>query len=179
MRSSQALDGLAAPTAAAPFGLDRTLCRSPGRRLALPGPMRLFPYQREIADSMSDPEIERITLVKAARIGFTALITAAIGSYIANDPAQALVVLPTESDARDFTISDLEPTFASSPVLRNALKVEAGETDRNTILSRRFPGGSLKIVASRAPRNLRRHTARLLFIDEADACEANGRRRPG
>ena len=57
-------------------------------------------------------------------------------------------------------------------MLRNALKVEVGETDRNTILSRRFPGGSLKIVASRAPRNLRRHTARLLFIDEADACEA-------
>ena len=59
--------------------------------------MRLFPYQREIADAMSDPEIEKITLVKASRIGFTALITAAIGSYIANDPAQALVVLPTES----------------------------------------------------------------------------------
>src|ERR1019366_4135904 len=35
-----------------------------------------------------------------------------------------------------------------------------------------FPGGSLKIIAARSPRNLRRHTARLLFIDEADACES-------
>jgi hypothetical protein len=143
----------------------------PAGASALPGPMRLFPYQRTIADAMSDPEIERITLVKASRIGFTALIVAAIGSYISNDPAQTLVVLPTESDCRDFCVSDLEPIFSSTQILRNALKVEAGEADRNTILSRRFVGGSLKIVPSRAPRSLRRHTARLLFIDEADACE--------
>ena len=35
----------------------------------------------------------------------------------------------------------------------------------------RFAGGSLKIVASRAPRNLRRHTARVLLVDEADAMD--------
>ena len=139
---------------------------------ALPGKMRLFPYQRDIADALSDPETERITLVKAARVGFTQLIVAAIGSFIDNDPSQILVVLPTESDARDFSVSDLEPTFAATPVLRTALKADSGDVDRNTILSRRFPGGSLKIVAARAPRNLRRHTARLLFIDEADACES-------
>jgi hypothetical protein len=32
---------------------------------ALPGAARLWPYQTEIADAISDPEIERITLVKA------------------------------------------------------------------------------------------------------------------
>jgi phage terminase large subunit GpA-like protein len=43
--------------------------------------------------------------------------------------------------------------------------------NRNTLLSRRFQGGSIKIVASKAPRNLRRHTARILLVDEADAME--------
>jgi len=38
---------------------------------ALPGPVRLWPYQRGIADAISDPEVERVTLVKAARLGFT------------------------------------------------------------------------------------------------------------
>jgi hypothetical protein len=28
---------------------------------ALPGAIRLYPYQREIADAISDPEIERVT----------------------------------------------------------------------------------------------------------------------
>src|SRR5262249_50648386 len=45
------------------------------------------------------------------------------------------------------------------------------EAARNTLLSRRLAGGSLKIVASRAPRNLRRHTARVLLVDEADAMD--------
>jgi hypothetical protein len=37
---------------------------------ALPGPVRLWPYQREIADAISDPEIERVTLIKPVRVGF-------------------------------------------------------------------------------------------------------------
>jgi phage terminase large subunit GpA-like protein len=31
---------------------------------ALPGAVRLWPYQRDIADAISDPCIERVTLVK-------------------------------------------------------------------------------------------------------------------
>jgi hypothetical protein len=31
-------------------------------------PTRLYKYQREIADAISDPEIERITMFKAARV---------------------------------------------------------------------------------------------------------------
>jgi hypothetical protein len=32
--------------------------------------VRLWPYQRAIADAISDPLIERVALVKAARVGF-------------------------------------------------------------------------------------------------------------
>ena len=46
---------------------------------ALPGAVRLWPYQREIADAISDPGIERVTLVKPVRVGFTTLLTGAIG----------------------------------------------------------------------------------------------------
>jgi phage terminase large subunit GpA-like protein len=68
-------------------------------------------------------------------------------------------------------VSDIEPVFAASAVLHGMLSVDSEEGERNTLLSKRFPGGSLKIVAARAPRNLRRHTARILLVDEADACE--------
>jgi putative transposase len=47
----------------------------------------LWPYQREIADCLGDPAIERVTLVKGARVGFTSLLTAAIGYWCARDPA--------------------------------------------------------------------------------------------
>ena len=146
---------------------------------ALPGRVRLHPYQREIADAISDVGIERITLVKGVRIGFTTLLTGAIGSYVANEPSPILALLPTESDCRDYCVSDVEPIFAATPVLRGALADDVEEGGRNTLLSRRFPGGgSLKIVAARAPRNLRRHTARILIVDEADACESGPEGNP-
>ncbi|WP_244314580.1 phage terminase large subunit family protein [Paracoccus sp. TD-10] len=39
---------------------------------AQPGPVRLWPFQREIADAIGDPFIERVTLVKPVRVGFGA-----------------------------------------------------------------------------------------------------------
>ena len=89
-----------------------------------------------------------------------------------------MCLLPTEADARDYVVSDIEPIFAASPALRGALSADVEEGERNTLLSRRFPGGSLKIVAARAPRNLRRHTARVLIVDEADACEIGAEGNP-
>jgi phage terminase large subunit GpA-like protein len=149
---------------------------------AVPGPMRLYSYQREIADAIGDPEIERVTLQKAARIGFSVLVAAAIGHYCGNDPSPILCLLPVESDCRDFMTSDIEPLFAASPALAGVLKADLvgqrGRRGRNTILSRQFPGGSLKIVAAKSPRNLRRHTSRILFIDEADGCETSAEGDP-
>jgi len=145
---------------------------------ASPGPMRLWPWQREIADTISDPLIERVTLLKASRIGFTALTVGAIGAYVVNEPASILVLLPTESDCRDFVVSDIEPTFAASPALSRALSPDREEGERDTLTSRRFAGGSLKVVAAKAPRNLRRHTARILIVDEADACEVGAEGNP-
>jgi phage terminase large subunit GpA-like protein len=48
---------------------------------AVPGPMRLYSYQHEIAECIGNPEIERVTLQKAARIGFSVLVAAAIGHF--------------------------------------------------------------------------------------------------
>ncbi|MCD1642469.1 phage terminase large subunit family protein [Aurantimonas coralicida] len=136
---------------------------------ALPGKVRLYPYQREIADAIGDTTIERVTLVKAVRVGFTTLLTGAVGSFVANDPAPIIALLPTDDDARDYVVSDIEPIFAASPVLAGLLSGDTTEGQRDTMMSRRFPGGSLKVLAAKAPRNLRRHNARVLFIDEADA----------
>lgn len=155
-----------------------THMRLPEAVSALPGRVTLWPYQREIADAISDPELERVTLVKSVRVGFTTLLTGALASYVANEPAPILALLPTEADARDYVVSDLEPIFEATPVLRGLLSAEADESGRNTLLSRRFPGGSLKIVAAKSPRNLRRHNVRVLLIDEADAMEAGAEGSP-
>lgn len=138
---------------------------------ALKGRVRLWPPQREIADAIGDPLIERVTLVKSVRVGFTTLLTSAMASYIANDPSPILSLLPTESDCRDYMVSDVEPIFDASPALEGLLTSDEGDGKRNTMMSRRFPGGSLKVVAAKSPRNLRRHNVRVLFMDEVDGME--------
>lgn len=60
---------------------------------AQPGPVQLWPFQREIADAIGDPSIERVTLVKPVRVGFTTLLTSAVASFVANEPAPILCLL--------------------------------------------------------------------------------------
>ena len=117
-------------------------------------------------------------MVKPVRVGFTTLLTGAIGSFVANEPSPILVVLPTEDDCRRYMVSDIEPIFDASPALRGLLLQDTCENNRSTLLDRRFPGGSLKIVAAKAPRNLRSHNARVLIIDEADAIEPGAEGSP-
>lgn len=152
--------------------------RLPDDVSALPGDVRLWQFQREIADAMSDPEIERVTLVKSVRVGLSTLLTATIGSFAANEPSPILLLLPTEADCRDVMVSDIEPIFAASPALAGLLNSDGDESGRNTLLSRRFAGGSLKVVAAKAPRNLRRHNVRVLLVDEADAMEVTAEGSP-
>jgi phage terminase large subunit GpA-like protein len=83
--------------------------------------MRLYPYQAAIADAIGDPDLERVTLQKAARIGFSVLVAAAIGHFTTNDPLPVICLLPVESDCRDFVASDREPLFEASPALAGDL----------------------------------------------------------
>jgi phage terminase large subunit GpA-like protein len=126
---------------------------------AEPGPIKLGPYMREIARAIGDPKIERVSLMKSARIGFTTVMTGMLAYHIVEDPAPVLVLLPCESDARDYAITDFENTLLDSPTIAPLLPMPApGRSTRVTILHRPFPGGSIKFVAGQSPRNLRRHT---------------------
>ncbi|WP_273281120.1 phage terminase large subunit family protein [Pseudooceanicola atlanticus] len=138
---------------------------------ALPGKVRLWNYQRGICEAIDDPAIARITVQKSARIGYTSLLTAVIANYVGNAPCPILAVLPTQDDCRDYAVGDIEGTFDASPALRGLLDAEADETGRSTLLAKRFAGGSLKLVAAKSPRNLRRHNAKVLLLDEIDGFE--------
>lgn len=139
---------------------------------ALPGRIRLWAYQKGICEALDDPAVERITVLKSARIGYTALLSGIVASYVANNPAPILALQPTADDARDYAV-DLEAMFEASPTLRGLLSDDRDESGRSTMLNRRFPGGSLKFLAAKSPRNLRRHTAKVLLLDEIDGYEVS------
>jgi phage terminase large subunit GpA-like protein len=106
-RKPKAKPGLAA-------WIEANVCLADGF-VAEPGPMRLYPYQREMADAIGDPNVERVTLQKAARIGFSILVARRLDTGTPMIPRR-FCVLPVDRDCKDFIRADLEP-FAASPTL--------------------------------------------------------------
>jgi phage terminase large subunit GpA-like protein len=145
---------------------------------ARPGRFRLWPFQREILDAIGDPAIERVTVVKPTRVGYTKCLVAAIGATAATDPCAMILLVPTDDDARGIAVDEIEPAFEQSPALSGLIR--SGRVDgRNTLTIKTIiGGGSLKVLAARAPRNLRRHDAKKLFVDEEDAMEVTAEGDP-
>lgn len=145
--------------------------RLPATVAAESGPMRLFPWQVEVARSIENPAVERVTIQKSARVGATQLMVAGIAHYARNDPALQLVVMPSESDVKMLMTAVLEPTLEASPSLRGVLLEDTA--GRDTMLQRHYPGGRLSLVSGASPKNLRARTARVLWLDEVDALDAS------
>lgn len=151
--------------------------RLPAGVSATPGPVRLWEFQRGIADAISDPLIPRVSVVKAVRCGYSTLLVSAIASYAANDPCPVIALLPTENDCRNFVVRTLEPISEVTPTLSGIFSDDS-VAGRNTILQKRYPGGSFLCTPARSPGNLRAHTAKVLFVDECDAMEITAEGNP-
>lgn len=134
-------------------------------------PFRLWPQQREIADAIGDPDIPRVTVQKSVRGGYTKTLIAGISAKALNNPCDMILLVPTDNDARGFAVDEVEPCFEGSRHL--ARLISNGKLDgRNTLTIKNFVGGgSLKILSARSPRNLRRHDAKDLYVDEEDGME--------
>jgi phage terminase large subunit GpA-like protein len=135
------------------------------------GRYRPWKFQRGWLDAMGDPLLERVSIIKAAQVGYTTALTASIGADAANDPTSVILLMPTDDDARGIIVDDIDPAFREVPALAGLMRT--GRFDgRNTLTQRvMLGGGSLKVLAARSPRNLRRHRARKLYCDEVDGME--------
>jgi phage terminase large subunit GpA-like protein len=70
------------PAESLPAWIERTI-RHPAGSAAKPGPMKLYTYQRGIAAATGDAAVERLTVLKSARIGYTAVMTHGIANLVA------------------------------------------------------------------------------------------------
>jgi phage terminase large subunit GpA-like protein len=132
------------------------------------GRWRTLPYQRGLLDAISDPAIERVTVMKSSRVGYTKSFCAAIGYFIEHDPCPILDVQPTLDDARKHSKEDLAPMFRDVPVLRALVAEPKTRDSANTILEKEFRGGSLSLIGANSARGFRRTSRRVVIFDEVD-----------
>ncbi len=138
------------------------------------GKWRSLPYQAGIMDAITDPCVERITIMKSARVGYTKIINHTIGYHVHQDPAPILVVQPTIEDAEGYSKDEIAPMLRDTPCLAGLVADARTRYSNNTILKKSFPGGTLIMVGANSPRGFRRISARVVLFDETDGYPPGG-----
>lgn len=136
------------------------------------GRWRTIPYQRGIMDAITDRNIESVTCMKSARVGWTKIINHAVGFFMHYDPCPMMIVQPTIGDAEGYSKDEIGPMLRDTDALQG-LVAESGKRDSgNTILHKQFPGGQLRLVGADSPRGFRRVSMRFVGFDEVDGYAA-------
>ena len=137
-----------------------------------PGPWRtsFAPYQKGIMDAIKDRATEKIVIMKAARVGITySAILIPVGYYVHNDPCPIMIALPTGEDTKVFSKTILTPFLMGVKAIRHHFIESRRMESNNTAKLKMFPGGSIRLVASNSPNNLRMTPAKIALADEVDA----------
>lgn len=133
----------------------------------------LAPYQKEIMDVAGDHRVRQMVVMSSAQVGKTTVLENIIAYYMANDPAPIMMVMPTLTDAKDFSSARIELMCKDSPILRGLLKDKRVRDSGNTVMRKQFPGGMLYFTAANSPTGLRAKSIRVLLLDEVDAYPAS------
>jgi phage terminase large subunit GpA-like protein len=135
---------------------------------AEPGRWHTLPYQVGILDAITDPAIFQVSVMKSARVGYTKIVDATVGYYIDQDPCPIMVVQPTIEDAQGYSKEEIAPMLRDCPALAAIVPEPKTRDSDNTILAKRFPGGSLTIVGANSARGFRRVSRKVVIFDETD-----------
>lgn len=136
---------------------------------ATPGRWHPFPYQVEIMDALTDPDIWRVTFMKSARVGATKILNAVVGYHAHVDPCAITVVQPTEENARMYSVEEIDAMIRDCPELFALFGDPGKRTSRTTRMKKEFPGGLVQMVGSNSGAGFRRTSRRVMLLDEVDA----------
>lgn len=132
---------------------------------AVPGPWRneKTPYLCGIMDEFNNYETEEIIFVKPSQVGGTEAMQNMLGYVIAQDPAPAMVVYPTDMLAKSVSENRIEPMILSCPQLSQRYNKQKSEK-----LELQFDGMYLSLEGSNSPSKLASKAIKYLFLDEVD-----------
>lgn len=167
------LGAYAPPPAIAPSAFAESEIILPSSANAIPGPLRLASYQRELVDAVAADDTEIIVLMLSSQVGKSLSVDAQLMHSIACAPGPMLHVSPTGARSEEFVRDRFDPLVGSSPTLRKLIgtgqNTRKGSTGgANSLASKSFPGGQLNFASSHKPDELAARAIKYLFLDEVD-----------
>ena len=137
------------------------------------GRWRTLPYQKGIMDAITDPDVEQVTLMKSARVGYSKILNHLIAYHMHQDSCPIMVVLPTLDDCQSYSKEELQPMLRDTPCLHGLVSDPKSKDGNNTLLQKNFPGGTLSLVGANSARGFRRVSRRVVLFDEVDGYPAS------
>jgi phage terminase large subunit GpA-like protein len=128
------------------------------------------PYLKEIMDSLTDPAVKKVVVIKSSQVGFTQGVLGNVLAYhMDQDPAPVLVIQPTLEMAEAWSRDFLAPMIRDTPALVGKVSDPRSREGDSSIRRKQFPGGQLTVIGSNSPSGLRMRPVRIILADEVDA----------
>lgn len=128
-----------------------------------------WPFQRAIMACISVDDIEEIDWPKAARVGNTKIMLAAIGYFAEHKRRNQAIWQPTDDDRDEFVKTELDPMLRDVAVMQQVFPAYLSRHKDNTLQQKKFLGSMLHMRGGKAAKNYRRISVDVAYIDEADA----------
>ena len=125
---------------------------------------RLAPYTVGVMDAFNDPRVERITILASVQSAKTESAYNMLGYAISQDPAPALVVMPTDKTLKRVN-KRLQDMITESPELSRYLTGNQDDLQKRLIVLQRM---EIHFATAGSKSDLANVEARYILLDEPD-----------
>ena len=123
-----------------------------------------LPWQPEIMDTLSDPDVAEVGMIKPSQCGGTEIGLAWMGWIVDTDPSDSLVCQPDQNMAGIFSKTRLAPLIDETPAVKRKLKPSP---DANAIHLKLFQGMTMAAVWP-VPSQFTQRPVRYGWLDDYD-----------
>ena len=124
------------------------------------------PYLREIVDVMGAINTDKVVVMSSSQLGKTTALQVIMSYFCCAQPSPILWVMPTVEAAEGFSKERITPLIRDMPLMHEVMAAEKSRSGDNTILGKKFPGGSLTLIGANSPSSLSSRPIRILLCDE-------------
>jgi len=140
---------------------------------AIEGGFKPWPFQTGIVDAMSCDDIEKVTVRKSSRVGYSKLHSLNTAYKLTVKRRNCLIFCPTDGQAKKYTKKTIDPLLRDAPSFREALRGSGRNSKENTLETKFFIGCSLDVRGGHSPDSYRADTMDEVTYDELAAFELN------
>ena len=137
------------------------------------GPWEAYPYQVGMMDCMSNDDIQEVTLLKSARVGYTKMILACMGYMAHHKKRNQAVWQPVDEDATSWCKTELDTFIRDCKALQDIFPWWNSRSKYNTFQQKTFLTSILHIRGGRSAKNYRRLSIDTAFMDELDGFDSD------